>query len=511
MSEDGTLSSTLWPVFRPSPRLLLALLALVLSLSACNVSVDVVVDVESDGSGVVSVDVALDAEAAARIPELATQLRTDDLVEAGWLVTGPEPADVDGGVRLRAEKPFSTAEQLDVVLAEITGPSGAFRDFELLRERSFGETTFTLTGTIDFTEGLDLFTDAALVESLDGDPFGIDLDSLEAEVGPLAEAVDVTVAARLPGSDDSGAEAVWQPRLDDAAPIQVNLTATDDDLIVKLLRWVAIAAFVLFVASVGLNLLGYAIERAQRKRAPAVRTPAPVSSRVPVAAAAPGGRGPVAPAPAARAAPGRSKRLALVVLDIPGVVYGMDEGPASVLGSFLRERGEAADDAALEEISRQVTLGRMSTAEMWDELGVAGSAEELDEEVVAGIELAGGAQDFVREMRRRGLRVASVGNEVLEWSRLLRARDALDGIDPWVVSAEVGVRKPDPGIYEALRRSSGVPYEDCLMIDARLTNLDAAKTLGMSTVWFAPAHSRTEPAPDHPVVSSFAEFFRRRS
>ncbi len=508
MSEPRAPSSTLSPVFRRAPRLVVAVSALVLTLSACNVSIDVALDVESDGSGLVSVEVTLDPEAASRIPELVAQLRTDDLVEAGWLITGPL-ADGDGFVQLRAEKPFSTADQLGIVLEEITGPSGAFQNFELLRERGFGETTFTLNGTIDFTEGLDLFTDAALVESLDGDPFGIDLDALEAEIGSLSEAVDVRVLARLPGEDDSDTEGVWEPRLDDATPIQVNLVATDDDLVVKLLRWVAIAAFVLFVASVVLNLLGFAIERAQRRRAPAVRTPAPVSSRVPVAAAVPGGR-PAPPAPAARTASGRSKRLALVVIDTPGVVYGMGEGPAPLLAAFLQLRDEPVDEAALEELARQVTLGRMTTAEMWDQLGVAGSAEELDEEMVAGIRLAGGAHDFVREMRRRGLRVASVGNDVLEWSRLLRARDALDGIDPWVVSAEVGVRKPDPGIYEALRRSSGVPYEDCLMIDARLTNLDAAKTLGMSTVWFAPAPSRGEPTPDHPVVSSFAEFFRRR-
>src|SRR5690606_35694090 len=101
-------------------RAVLALLVVVV-LAGCRADASVRVDVEEDGGGLVSVTVALDVAAAARTVWSEGALPLDDLVEAGWTVTGPV-RQPDGGAVFTATKPFSQPDQLPGVLAEVAGP-----------------------------------------------------------------------------------------------------------------------------------------------------------------------------------------------------------------------------------------------------------------------------------------------------------------------------------------------------------------------------------------------------
>ena len=75
-----------------------------------------------------------------------------------------------------------------------------------------------------------------------------------------------------------------------------------------------------------------------------------------------------------------------------------------------------------------------------------------------------------------------------EWEPLWRAKlPELDEIFELVVdSAFVGMRKPEPGIYELTleRLGGGLRAEDCLFVDDIELNCDAARGLGMTAVWF---------------------------
>ena len=56
--------------------------------------------------------------------------------------------------------------------------------------------------------------------------------------------------------------------------------------------------------------------------------------------------------------------------------------------------------------------------------------------------------------------------------------------DDFVLSYEVGVMKPDAGIYaEALRRA-GVPPSECFFVDDKQVNVDAARKAGIDAVRF---------------------------
>ena len=94
--------------------------------------------------------------------------------------------------------------------------------------------------------------------------------------------------------------------------------------------------------------------------------------------------------------------------------------------------------------------------------------------------------DLMRELSERGLRMAILTNNVREWEPIWRAKLPVDEIFETVVdSAFVGMRKPDPEIYElTLSRLDGIAPAECLFIDDTEVNCAAATEIGIRSVHF---------------------------
>ena len=82
--------------------------------------------------------------------------------------------------------------------------------------------------------------------------------------------------------------------------------------------------------------------------------------------------------------------------------------------------------------------------------------------------------------------MALLTNNVREWEHLWRSMLPVDEIFELVIdSGFVGMRKPDPGIYElTVARLSGINPDDCLFVDDLLVNVEAAQAIGMVAVHF---------------------------
>lgn len=66
-----------------------------------------------------------------------------------------------------------------------------------------------------------------------------------------------------------------------------------------------------------------------------------------------------------------------------------------------------------------------------------------------------------------------------DWRSLLDVERLFDVV---VDSCEVGMRKPEPGIYEITRERLGVPHASLFFVDDLGVNLKAARTLGWQTL-----------------------------
>jgi putative hydrolase of the HAD superfamily len=95
---------------------------------------------------------------------------------------------------------------------------------------------------------------------------------------------------------------------------------------------------------------------------------------------------------------------------------------------------------------------------------------------------------YVRELRERGIRTALLTNNVREWSRGWRAKlPEIDELFEVVVdSSAVGMRKPEPEIYELTleRLGGGIEAADCVFVDDTDANCDTARRLGMHPILF---------------------------
>jgi putative hydrolase of the HAD superfamily len=93
--------------------------------------------------------------------------------------------------------------------------------------------------------------------------------------------------------------------------------------------------------------------------------------------------------------------------------------------------------------------------------------------------------DWLASAKARGLRLALLTNNVREWEPRWRAMLPIDELFEVIVdSAFVGVRKPDPRIYEITTERLECEPGACVLIDDMLANCEAAQSLGWSAVRF---------------------------
>jgi len=252
-------------------RRLVALLACTIALAACQVDVTVDVVVEPDGTGLITVVVVADAEVVAAVPSLAEDLVLDDVVEAGWLIDGPNPTD-DGGLMVQMSHDFRSQGEATNLLQSLGPP---FTQLELGRGTTGDVTTNQLSGRLVFG-GFDAFADDDLVTAVGGQPFA---DQIAASGATPADSFSVTLRALLPGviageetnaSVNDGGVLVWELPTDGSSQVIQAQSTQEPGEGQRWARPLSVAALVALIAWVVFMtaFIGYvAVARFRRARA----------------------------------------------------------------------------------------------------------------------------------------------------------------------------------------------------------------------------------------------------
>jgi HAD superfamily hydrolase (TIGR01509 family) len=95
-----------------------------------------------------------------------------------------------------------------------------------------------------------------------------------------------------------------------------------------------------------------------------------------------------------------------------------------------------------------------------------------------------GMEPLLASMCARG-RAMHVLSNYPAWYQWIEERLGVSRYVPWTfVSCRTRVRKPEPEAFLLAARALGVAPGECLLIDDRPQNCDAARAIGMEAIWF---------------------------
>ncbi len=187
--------------------------------------------------------------------------------------------------------------------------------------------------------------------------------------------------------------------------------------------------------------------------------------------------------------------LQAVIFDLGGVVF---DSPLAFIGEYERSHGlpehfiarivggYGGEDGAWHRLER----GEIALADfcrMFDaDARAAGQnldTAQLMREMAERSSVRPVMIEAIRALRMAGLKVAALTNNwVTHENHDELMRPLRDEFHVFVESCKVGMRKPDPAIYELVCERLALRPSEAIFLDDIGGNLKAAKALGMSTV-----------------------------
>lgn len=168
-----------------------------------------------------------------------------------------------------------------------------------------------------------------------------------------------------------------------------------------------------------------------------------------------------------------------IVLDMYGVIVKQTGD------DFVPYVQQTFPDLNPEEIYNpwfKADIGELTSLEVWEAIGFQGDLEKIEKEYLDTIELMDGFIDFIEKVKDK-YKLAIISNDSSRWSKYLREKFDLNKyFDVISISGDLKIQKPDERIFILTIEKLGLNAEDCIYIDDREGNLEAAKKVGMNPV-----------------------------
>lgn len=195
-------------------------------------------------------------------------------------------------------------------------------------------------------------------------------------------------------------------------------------------------------------------------------------------------------------------RKRYLALDAMGVVFINEDDIEELLIPFLKKRYDYLDVEKLRHLYYdQLSLGKISSKEFFTILNIPNIEKEyLDTCLILDPDFLSVAKDLCEKYV-----LTMFSNDVSEWSLYLRRKYELDKyFSKYVISGDVGIRKPDLKIYQRLLEELDIQGKKCIFVDNSPKNLEPASKMDITTVHFKRSESDYRYKPDF-VVKDFFE------
>jgi HAD superfamily hydrolase (TIGR01662 family) len=181
-----------------------------------------------------------------------------------------------------------------------------------------------------------------------------------------------------------------------------------------------------------------------------------------------------------------------LVAHLQAAGYPID--PAPFLARFAEKVNEYSDQRQSDWVEYTTTWILASTLA---ELNLPAPPPEVAQAALAAYyayseslwQLVDGLHATLQQLAAAGLRLGLISNaaddgnvqRLIDWAELRRY------FDPIVVSAAVGLRKPNPAIFERVLQAWHLPPAECVMVGDTLgADILGAQLSGLHNVWFSP-------------------------
>lgn len=181
-----------------------------------------------------------------------------------------------------------------------------------------------------------------------------------------------------------------------------------------------------------------------------------------------------------------------VIFDLGGVILRtVDPQPRTLLAQqYGMTYAEIEEVVFNNPVARQGESGQATTEEVWAE--VARRMNLTDDQVPAfrrqffgGDKVDFSLIELIQSLRGK-YRTALLSNTwIVDLPRFLREDLQIpDTFDVIISSAEVGVAKPNPEIFQVALEKVGAKPEEAVFVDDNFANIEAASAIGIRTVRF---------------------------
>ncbi len=150
------------------------------------------------------------------------------------------------------------------------------------------------------------------------------------------------------------------------------------------------------------------------------------------------------------------------------------------------------------EVSRQASIGAVTVDQHWDAVmkrlnRPASEAKAIRNEFFGGDVLDRTLINLIRSLRRsRKYRTGLISNAWNDLRGFIEKEKFDDAFDAMIISAEVGVMKPDAKIFKIALEQLKVPAKEAMFVDDFEENIEGCEKVGMKGLLFHDAETDIE-------------------